>query len=293
MNVRSPRNRPPGRLQEPGFPPTAAVPLAGHGRGDRQRGAPLLHRRADRQGRIRDGVRVQRRLGKRAGRQGPAAADNPTGRCAVSGRQLRKLLVRATRTSRSSTTRSNTRTLLSHHRTLQLPARQPIARRGLDADRWIPYVASDILRRSTTSAAGYVHKDLHPGNVFVTETRPSAGCLGAGVVVQGGDLGLTRLESDIRVFRRCCRMDAPARSLQSGRVRRNGARGHLSDWIAVAGIDAEGSSLLHPRGNSRRHPPGIGGQARFPFGPVIAKALRRHVEWRTQTALEFWHELSE
>jgi hypothetical protein len=28
------------------------------------------------------------------------------------------------------------------------------------------------------------------------------------------------------------------------------------------------------------------------FGPVIAKALRRHVEWRTQTALEFWHELS-
>ncbi len=28
------------------------------------------------------------------------------------------------------------------------------------------------------------------------------------------------------------------------------------------------------------------------YGAVIAKALRRHVEWRTQTALEFWHELS-
>ena len=28
------------------------------------------------------------------------------------------------------------------------------------------------------------------------------------------------------------------------------------------------------------------------FGPVIAKALRRHVEWRTQTALELWRELS-
>ncbi len=29
-----------------------------------------------------------------------------------------------------------------------------------------------------------------------------------------------------------------------------------------------------------------------PYAPVIAKALRRHVEWRTQTALEFWRELS-
>jgi hypothetical protein len=28
------------------------------------------------------------------------------------------------------------------------------------------------------------------------------------------------------------------------------------------------------------------------FGPVVAKALRRHVEWRTQTALDFWRELS-
>ncbi len=28
------------------------------------------------------------------------------------------------------------------------------------------------------------------------------------------------------------------------------------------------------------------------FAPVVAKALRRHVEWRTQTALEFWRELS-
>ena len=29
-----------------------------------------------------------------------------------------------------------------------------------------------------------------------------------------------------------------------------------------------------------------------PYAPVIAKALRRHVEWRMQTALEFWRELS-
>ena len=29
-----------------------------------------------------------------------------------------------------------------------------------------------------------------------------------------------------------------------------------------------------------------------PYAPVIARALRRHVEWRTQTALEFWRELS-
>jgi len=28
------------------------------------------------------------------------------------------------------------------------------------------------------------------------------------------------------------------------------------------------------------------------YSAVIAKALRRHVEWRTQTALEFWRELS-
>ena len=176
------------------------------------------------------------------------------------------------------------------------PLSNLIARRGLDADRWIPYVASDILQAlDYIHAAGYVHKDLHPGNIFVTETRRKRRLLGEPVwSFKVGDLGLTRLESDIRVFQTL--LADWMRPPEAFNPEEFGAIGRHVD-IYQTGLLLLALLLKEVPYFTQEEilggiPQALAAQHDSKFGPVIAKALRRHVEWRTQTALEFWRELS-
>ncbi len=93
------------------------------------------------------------------------------------------------------------------------PLLQVITSFGLDSERWLPYVARDVLQAlDYIHAHGYIHKDLHPGNVFVVESRQQAAFIHR--IVRSfkiGDLGLTRLETDVRAFQNeIGRVDAPA-----------------------------------------------------------------------------------
>lgn len=171
-----------------------------------------------------------------------------------------------------------------------------ITRRGLDADRWIPYVARDVLQAlDYIHASGYVHKDLHPGNVFVTETRRRRRLLKEPVwSFKVGDLGLTRLESDIRVFQTLLAdWMRPPEAFDSEEY---GAVGRHVD-IYQTGLLLLALLLKEIPYFTREEilggiPQALAAKHESRFGPIIAKALRRHVEWRTQTALEFWRDIS-
>lgn len=170
-----------------------------------------------------------------------------------------------------------------------------ITRRGLDADRWIPYVARDILQAlDYIHASGYVHKDLHPGNVFVTETRRRRLLLKEPVwSFKVGDLGLTRLESDIRVFQTL--LAEWMRPPEAFDPEEFGAVGRHVD-IYQTGLLLLALLLKEIPYFTREEilggiPQALAAKHESRFGPIIAKALRRHVEWRTQTALEFWREI--
>lgn len=171
-----------------------------------------------------------------------------------------------------------------------------VTRRGLDADRWIPYVARDVLQAlDYIHASGYVHKDLHPGNVFVTETRRRRRVLKEPVwSFKVGDLGLTRLESDIRVFQTL--LADWMRPPESFNPEEFGAVGRHVD-IYQTGLLLLALLLKEIPYFTKEEilggiPQALATKHDSKFGPVIGKALRRHVEWRTQTALEFWREIS-
>lgn len=177
------------------------------------------------------------------------------------------------------------------------PLASLVSRQGLDADRWIPYVARDVLQAlDYIHAAGYVHKDLHPGNVFVTETRHKRSLLKEPVwSFKVGDLGLTRLESDIRVFQTLLAdWMRPPEGFDSGEF---GPVGRHVD-IYQTGLLLLALMLKEIPYFTREEilggiPQALAAKNESKYGPVVARALRRHVEWRTQTALEFWHEILE
>lgn len=176
------------------------------------------------------------------------------------------------------------------------PLLQVITSIGLDSERWLPYVARDVLQAlDYIHAHGYIHKDLHPGNVFVVESRQQAAFIHR--IVRSfkiGDLGLTRLETDVRAFQtRLAEWMRPPEAIDPDTF---GAIGRQVD-LYQAGLLLLSLLLKEipyftteeivggiPQAVAQDHP--------SPYAPVVAKALRRHVEWRTQTALEFWREIS-
>jgi serine/threonine-protein kinase len=176
------------------------------------------------------------------------------------------------------------------------PLSNLITRAHLDSDRWIPYVARDILQAlDYIHSSGYVHKDLHPGNIFVVEGRRKRTLVKEPVwQFKVGDLGLTRLESDIRVFETLLAdWMRPPEAFDPAEF---GAVGHHVD-IYQTGLLLLALMLREIPYFTKEEilggiPQALASKHGSRYGPIIAKALRRHVKWRMQSALEFWRELS-
>jgi serine/threonine protein kinase len=165
------------------------------------------------------------------------------------------------------------------------PLRDTINSKGGDVLQALDYI----------HARGYVHKDLHPGNVFVSETRQRAAFFKEAVwSFKVGDLGLTRLESDIRIFNTLlAEWMLPPEAIDAAEF---GVVGRHVD-IYQTGLLLLALLLKEVPYFTRDEivggiPQALAQKHESKFGPVIARALRRHTEWRTQTALEFWRELS-
>ena len=176
------------------------------------------------------------------------------------------------------------------------PLLQVITSFGLDAERWLPYVARDVLQAlDYIHAHGYIHKDLHPGNVFVVESRQQAAFIHR--IVRSfkiGDLGLTRLETDGKAFQtRLAEWMRPPELIDTDSFGPVGRQVDLyQTGLLMLSLLLKEIPYFTTEEIIEGIPQTVAQDHASPYAPVIAKALRRQVESRMQTALEFWRELS-
>lgn len=161
---------------------------------------------------------------------------------------------------------------------------------------WVLPVARCVLQAlNFIHRLGYVHKDLHPGNVLYSQVRNEMNPAGPGATVfKVCDLGISRLAPEIDVFNTIlAQWMLPPEYLDPEEF---GVLGPQVD-IYHAGLLFLG--LLLGEIPTFTHEEILSGAPRqlaeslnSRFSPAIAKALRRHVQWRTQAPLELWKDLS-
>jgi len=166
----------------------------------------------------------------------------------------------------------------------------------IDGEEWLPVVAHSVLQGiAFIHKEGYVHKDIHPGNVFSSLIRDKKVPAKDPVIVfKIGDLGITNLETEMDVFNTMVgRWMIPPEFLKPDQYGKIGKQvdmyhaglvflslllGRIPTFTEKDILDG-GPRIMAERLNSI-------------YSPAIAKALRRHVENRTQTALDFWKDIA-
>lgn len=166
---------------------------------------------------------------------------------------------------------------------------------NLRADAWIPYVARDVLQGlEYIHSNGYVHKDIHPGNVFVSQSQdrmiPTKEPVWSFKV---GDLGISRLETEINAFNTIL-----ARWMLPPEIINPDEFGSVGRTIDVYHVGLLLLSMLLNRVPSFSQEEVLDGVPRqlaeasnSRYAPAIAHALRRHVSSRTPTAMHLWREI--
>ncbi len=156
-------------------------------------------------------------------------------------------------------------------------------------DAWIPSVAGDVLQGlDFIHARGYVHKDLHPGNVLVKWAGDTRGAGEAPALsFKISDLGISNLESDLSATMADWML--PPEHLDPKTF---GAIGQTTD-IYHAGLLLLNLLLPAPRFFTNAEIlAGVPGQIAHglpsPYGLPLAAALIPTVSDRTATARDFW-----
>jgi serine/threonine protein kinase len=159
---------------------------------------------------------------------------------------------------------------------------------------WVVHIARDVLQAlNFIHRHGFVHKDVHAGNVFVSLTSDVMDQDGGPYVsFKLGDLGISRLEGDIRAVGTIMApwmLPPEAIDPQSfGTIGRPTDVYHAA-LLLLAVMRREMPQLTQPEivaGAPARMADAFGS-----YGRAIANALRPHVVHRTQTPLEFWREI--
>ncbi len=165
----------------------------------------------------------------------------------------------------------------------------------LNGELWVPYVARDILQGlSFIHTAGYIHKDIHAGNVFVSHTMdrmvPTKEPVWSFKV---GDLGISRLETEVRAFNTLlAQWMLPPEAIdptQFGAVSRATDIYHVGLLLLaiLLGRSPSFSQEEITDGQPRKMAEGLNSR----YSAALARALRRHVQARTPTAMQFWREI--
>lgn len=177
------------------------------------------------------------------------------------------------------------------HRTLS----DIIAMPGYEGGSWVMPVARCVLQAvAFMHDHGYIHKDMHIGNVLTSwvkdELLPEKS---PAMVFKVADLGISGLESEIDVFNTILALwMLPPESMQPGTF---GVVGKGTDIYHV-GLMLMAVILGHNPTFTKEQildgePRRMAEQLPSPYAPAIACALRRHVAARTPTALDFWRAL--
>ena len=166
---------------------------------------------------------------------------------------------------------------------------------GLIADNWIPYVARDVLQGlEYIHSAGYVHKDIHPGNVFVSQSQdrmvPTKDAVWSFKI---GDLGISRLETEVSAFNTIlAQWMLPPEAIdpsQFGQVGRTLDVYHVALMLLALTLNRVPTFTRDDvlEGVPRQ----LAESSESRYGPAIARALRRHTTARTPTAMHFWRDI--
>lgn len=162
-------------------------------------------------------------------------------------------------------------------------------------ESWLPHIGRDILQAlAFIHRHGHVHKDVHPGNVFVSLTSDVIDDdRGPRVSFKLGDLGITRVESDIRtVGTIMAPWMLPPEAMDPARF---GTVGRPTDvyhtgLLLLSVLRREVPSFTEAEilaGVPQQIAEGLGST----YSAALANALRPRVMHRTQTPLEFWREI--
>ena len=167
---------------------------------------------------------------------------------------------------------------------------------NITGELWVPYVSRDILNGlQYIHDHGYVHKDLHPGNIFVSQQKdtilPDNDPIWSFKI---GDLGISRLEGEIRFFNTILApWMLPPEFLNPTEF------GFIGKHVDIYHMGLLLLSLLLKQTLNFTTDEIIAGRPRqlaenmsSKYAEVIARALRRHVNARTPSAIEMWREIS-
>ena len=166
---------------------------------------------------------------------------------------------------------------------------------GLVADRWIPYVARDILQGlEYVHSSGYIHKDIHPGNVFVSQSQdrmvPTKEAVWSFKI---GDLGISRLETELNAFNTIlAQWMLPPEAIdpaEFGQVARTLDVYHVG--LMLLALILKQIPTFTREEVLAGLPRQLAEESTSRYGPAIAKALRRHTASRTPTAMHFWRDI--
>lgn len=161
---------------------------------------------------------------------------------------------------------------------------------------WLPYIARDILHGlDFIHRQGYVHKDMHPGNIFISQhfdfMVPTKHPVWSFKI---GDLGISRLEGNIRIFNTIlAQWMVPPEYINPVEF------GIIGKQIDIYHTGLLLLSLLLNRIPEFSREDIVNGEPRLvaekiksPYSDAISKALRRHVVYRTENAIDMWREIS-
>ena len=167
---------------------------------------------------------------------------------------------------------------------------------GSDGEIWLPYIARDVLNAlHYIHEHGYVHKDLHPGNILISLQKDAM--VPSKVPIwqfKIADLGISRLEGDIRLFNTIlAQWMLPPEHLDPNQF---GVLGkHIDIYhfgLLLLGLVVNPLPRFTPAEILEGEPRKLAENHSSAYAPVIARALRRNVSSRTQSALCMWREIS-
>lgn len=162
-------------------------------------------------------------------------------------------------------------------------------------DVWLRTMARHVLQAvHFIHCNGFVHQDIHGGNVFVSVTRDEMKPDEALFAFMVGDLGIAKLAEHIDAQNTILAewMRAPE-SIDPGEF---GPMDHRMDMYHCGLLFLQvllGTPLTFSHDDVLAGKPReVALKLQSPYRFALEKALRRHVDYRTASALEFWRDLN-
>lgn len=156
---------------------------------------------------------------------------------------------------------------------------------------WVPYLARDVLQGiEFIHSRGYVHKDLHPGNILISEAgdRSSAAPM---LTFKIGDLGIANLQEDMT--KTLAPWMLPPEHFAPDQF---GPIGPQTDiyhaGLLFLALLLDGPAQFSHQQIVEGQPAQLARNLPSPYALALSAALNPHTGHRTQSARDFWRALS-